>query len=177
MSKQTEATVDESLPEADELAFANRADPTQLQLAEQVRRTWWFQPAITLTIEDVMRPEFWSRCVHKFSVGGADQPPDRIEVMPSDRRWFLELMVLEIGAEGIIVMKVAECREVPRYRLPSKLWPLGLNVDDYQFENRGTLKWVVVRKHDGHVMTAEKRLSKEECAQWLDEYLKTARTT
>jgi hypothetical protein len=170
MNTKTEATLDESL------AVSARAHPTQLQLAEQVRRIWWFQPSVTRTMEDVMRPEYWSRCVHKFSAGGADQPPDRIECMPADRRWFLELMVLEIGAEGVVVMKIAG-GELPRYHLPTKLRPLGQNADDYEFENRGTLKWVVVRKHDGHVMTEGQPLTRDQCAQWLEQYLKTVLRT
>jgi hypothetical protein len=174
MSTETEPSTDASL--AEESPLRARADPAQLQLAEQVRRTWWFQPSAAATMEDVMRPEYWSRCVHRFSAGGADQPPDRIECMPADRRWFLELMVLEIGAEGVIVMRIAG-GELPRYRLASKLRPIGENAEDYEFKNMGTLKWAVVRKHDGMVMTKGQPMSREECARWLAQYLQTVLRT
>jgi len=175
MSTEATALMDEELP----LPLSARADPAQLQLAESVRRTWWHQPSIVRTMEDLMAPAYWTQCIPKLSAGDADQPPDRIECMPADRRWFLELMVLEIGPEGVIVMKVAG-GGLPRYALPSPVpGPLGSNVEDFEFHKSEEFvgKWAVVRKHDGLIMTRGAPFTQGECARWLNEYLRTVRKT
>jgi hypothetical protein len=160
----------------EDLSLSLRADPVQLQLAEHVRRTWWHQPSIARTMEELMVPAYWTRCVTRLSAGGSDQPPDRIECMPSDRRWFLELMVLETGPEGAIVMKVAG-GELPRYALPSRRPQLG--TDDFEFHKSEEFvgKWAVVRKSDGLVMTRGQPLSRDQCAEWLAKYLRMVGNT
>jgi hypothetical protein len=174
MKTATQATASDSF-QADELPLSARADPTQLQPAEHVRRTWWHVPSATRAIDDLLDPAYWSRCTQKFSAGGADQAPDRIECMPADRRWFLELMVLEVAGDGVLVMRVAG-GELPRYRLPPKRKPLGLNPDEYHFKDMGAIsKWAVVRTSDSHVMI--QGLTREQCAQWLHQYLQTVGAT
>jgi hypothetical protein len=153
-----------------------RAAPEQLVFAESVYRRWWLSVPAGTPQERVLDPRFLSRCVQKFSGAVLHQPPDRIEIMPTDRAWYLELLVLDVGAEEVRVM-VKSHGVLPdeRAAAPGRK-PPGQNVEDFEFRDLGPVDgWAVVRKHDSHVM--QKMLRRGQCASWLGDYLRTVHTT
>jgi hypothetical protein len=158
----------------EDLPTAHRLDPDRLQPAEAIRRTWWVTVPAGTPMERVMDPRYWSRCIPNFGSRVIDQPPDRIEVMPPDRSWFLELMILSVGAEEVEVMKVAGGVLPDRRAAMLTRGPLGADVTDFEFHDLGPGQgWAVVRKHDQQVM--HKCRMQSGCAPWLSSYLRTVR--
>ena len=172
MTTENETGAAEGRADPNELPTGLRADPEQLISAEYVYRRWWLTVPAGTPRERVLHPRFFSRCIGKFTSPAMYQPPDRIEVMPTDRAWYLELLVLDVGAEDVRVM-VKAFGELPDERAaPPAHKPLGENVEDFEFHDLGPVDgWAVVRKHDAHVM--RKGLRKAQCAAWLGDYLRT----
>ncbi|MGH8200322.1 MAG: hypothetical protein ACREVO_08145 [Steroidobacteraceae bacterium] len=163
----------EAAPE--NLPLAHRLDPERLRPAETVRRTWWATVTAGTPPDRLLDGRYWSQCLQMFHSRAADQPPDRIECMPPDRSWFLELMVLSVGGEELEVIKVAGGMLPDRRVSLLSQGPRGTNVDDFEFHDLGPGEgWAVVRKHDKQVM--HKCRLQSQCAPWLSTYLRTVRT-
>jgi hypothetical protein len=158
-----------------ELATDERLDPARLRPAEHVFRIWSVTVPIGTPLARVLLPEFWSRCTDKFASPAIDQPPDWIICTPPDRSWIAWLVVMSIGAEGVQVAGMA-AKELPHLSAGSqRRWPLGQNVEDFEFKDLGPGEgWCVVRHHDQHVMHNCTRQS--QCAPWLTGYLRTVRS-
>jgi hypothetical protein len=157
------------------LAMDQRLDPVRLQNAENVFRIWHVTVPIGTPVERVLVPEFWSRCAQKFISPAIDQPPDWIICRPPDRSWFVWLLVVSVGADGVEVARLAATELPHRRGFVGTHGPLGTNVEDFHFEDLGPGEGCqVVRTHDKHPMY--KGRTRDECMRWLSSHLKTVRT-
>jgi hypothetical protein len=166
MSTETETTEDA------ELATSERGDPTRTHPAEQMFGFKYHIVSAAQNPKDVLRYEYWSK--HTLVL----RARDFVLCEPVDMSWAVLLRVLEVGGEGIVVESWGG-KETMRYRTPApKRGAAGTNLDDFEFKDLGPdLKWGVVRKHDGHVMTKGQPFTKEQCVQWLNQHLKTVHST
>lgn len=68
-----------------------RITPTQLKAAEFLRTTYVVKTDISITQEDILRPEFWAHVVHIL------KPHDIIQVITESGEWEVELFVQAVG--------------------------------------------------------------------------------
>jgi hypothetical protein len=129
---------------------------TQFTDAEYNRRDVVVTPEAGTTLEEMLNPLFWSH------VAKGLKEWDRIEVRPTDRTWWAELLVrtvqpfmvrvhvlrhAEFGRRGV----GTEAAEVP---------------GGYELRNRGRDGWAVIRTED-KVVLKEKEPSRELALAWL----------
>lgn len=160
---------------AGELPLEDRLDPARLLPAEHVFRIWSVTVPVGTPPERVLLPEFWSRCAQKFASPAVDQPPDWIVCRPPDRTWLVWLVVMSVGAEGVEVARLAAAELPHRGAHAGRRWPLGQNVEDFEFQDLGPGEgWAIVRRHDRQVMHTCR--VQGQCPAWLASYLRTVRT-
>jgi hypothetical protein len=165
------ATTDESLPK--ELPLSERGDPARTHPAEHVFRILHHLVSAAREPKELLRFEYWSRHTDALRVG------DIVFCEPADRSWFAVIRVLEIAGEGVVVQGLGGSETLRYQTPPPKRGSLGTNEDEFELHKSEEFlgKFVVVRKHDGLHMTKGQPLTKEQCTQWLAQYLKTARST
>jgi hypothetical protein len=69
--------------------------------AKTVRLTYHITPPEGTKPEDLLLPDFWVHVARQMRAG------DRVEVLSLDRSWYLELIVLEVGRDGMGGARVA----------------------------------------------------------------------
>lgn len=166
----------EDVQQPEELATHLRLGPEDLVPAELVERRWYAWVPIDTPIERVVDPRFLTRC-HRQLLGTStiERPVDIIVVMPRDRRWWLETIVVAVGSEEIQILKM-RYGELPDARSAQvKRGPPGQNLDDYEYRPAGAHKgWEVVRKDTGQVVYQGARL--DQCKVWLTGHLQRVRS-
>lgn len=65
--------------------------PERMHLAQYARRDWCVNAEEGTTVEDVLKPEFWTHKASELT------PYDRIEVRPDNGQWIAELLVLQVS--------------------------------------------------------------------------------
>lgn len=133
--------------------------------AEFKRNAWRASPANGETLEDVMKPEYWTHVAAQL------RPLDRIEVVPEDMSFFAELLVTKcdrLFAKTVVITHVPLTEEA---KPAAKPVPAGNGVE-YKVEWKGGAKFCVIRS-DGEVIS-KGHAAKEDAQTALDEYLKQA---
>lgn len=77
-----------------------KLNPTQMMQAEFARNQHVAKVDSTVTLEDVLAPDFWSHVAVQARRG------DHIEVYPDDFSWYAELLVVGIGEQFLKVRKI-----------------------------------------------------------------------
>jgi hypothetical protein len=114
------------------------------------------------TIDDVLRPEFWSHVAPKL------RPYDEIRVRADDGTFYARVLVLSCGRNW------AKVHQLEHHRLTSKDVDMSqaAQFEGYDVKWRGPhCKWSVVRKAD-NVVVIEKLDSQAEATTWLADHLK-----
>lgn len=126
---------------------------------EFAANTWRLRPFAETDIEDVLRSEYWAHVATKLQAG------ELIQVLPEDRAYFAELIVLDCGRTWAKVMLLRKVDLVAVKRQEIK-------VDGFTVTWRGPRKYSVVRATDKQVMS-EDHATKESALAWLDQHQKT----
>ncbi len=134
--------------------------PTQLNQAEYERTIWSITPPSETKIEDILKQEYWTHVSRYFKAG------DRIEVIPEDRHYFLELFVLGASKKWA---KVVAIRKVEIFDNKSK----KADKDGFKVEFVPAHKWRVTRTTDGNREVISKGHEDQVAAEtWLKEHKK-----
>lgn len=134
-----------------------RAQDSDFTVAEQVRAVWRLHPAVGITKEHLLQPDYWAIISRKLT------PGDLIECFAQDGTYYSELLVL------------AADRVYAKVQLLS--WHALTTADvsqtqDFKLEYKGPkMKHCVVREKDGEVLHQGAQ-TKEEAATWLREHEK-----
>jgi hypothetical protein len=117
-----------------------RIDEGRTQLAEYARQDWVVNAEEGTTIEDILKPEYWSLvCVRM-------KPYDHIEVRLETGEWIAELIVLQADRlyAAVHPLKIHDLIGVGQEK------PLA---PEYVAEWKGPQKkWCVIRLHDQHIV-------------------------
>jgi hypothetical protein len=167
MSAETSGNTEEA---PKELALGDRGDPARTRPADNVFRCWHHLVSAAADPRHTDRFDYWSR-----HTSGNFAPGDFIFCEPADRSWWALKRVLEVCGEGCVVEGVVASLTM-RYQVPPPKPGLrGTNADDFAIERSEEFvgKFVVVRLYDKHPMTKGQPFTREQCAHWLSQYLKT----
>lgn len=110
----------------------------RLRQAEFNRTVWAAQPEPGVTLDDMVKPEYWAHVSKSLKVG------DRIEVVSADGAWFAELFVRSTSG-------VAANVAVLRQHIFSDAKPMGVPAD-VVIKHRGDAGWSVIRKSDKQIL-------------------------
>ena len=154
---------------AEELKPAQKQKPAQKRavvltdarfgLAEHKRNDWVATAEQGTTIEDVLKPEYWSYVSGRFA------PYDHIEVRVDDGEWLLELLVTACGRNfaKVAVLGQHSLVKASNIKLPDS---------GYEVLWKGPhLKFCVIRKSDSEKIR-EGYATKEEGLTWVREFEK-----
>lgn len=114
-------------------------NPAHLSNAEHKRVVHTAYPVEGVTLEDVLKPDFW---VH---VAASLKVTDKIEVYPADMSWYAELVVLSTGNNHAKVF-------------PVLFVEIGAKAGDevadavYEIKLRGPRKWSAVHRENGSIL-------------------------
>jgi hypothetical protein len=133
--------------------------PTTIEQAEFSRNVWFVKPETTVTIEDMLKPDFWAHISRNMKSG------DRIEVLPEDKHYFAEFFIMAASTNWA---KVILMRKV------------DLVKDNEDSEVSGFIvKWAGPndkwRVQNGNDVISKGHEDKETASQWLAEHLKSIR--
>ena len=126
--------------------------------AEYDRIVWSASPEEGVTVEEMLKPEFWAHVAAKF------RPGAKIEVRPVDGAYYSELIVKSCG---------------PTWAQVVPLFTIALDVasstsDDNKFEvafKGPKNKWSVIRKADNQYMKVGLG-SRDDANRWITDYRK-----
>ena len=125
---------------------------SQLVLAEFARNEWHVTPEAGVTVEDMLKPEYWSHVTKKL------QPGTLIQATAHDGSWHARFFVRSVKD---LVVSIALLQ---KHEFGSDE---ALDEDQYEFKWAGpTAKFRIIRHVDKAVMV-EGMESKDECAAWL----------
>jgi hypothetical protein len=134
--------------------------PTRLKGAEYAFSLWRLAVPSETSIEDLKRSAFYAHIAQHLRNG------DVIQVMPDNRAYFAELLVVDAGAQ---YAKVALLREVKLEALQagaSSAFP------GYSIEYAGDHeRWRIIREADRKVLKAH-QASQADAFTWLTNHLK-----
>ena len=134
----------------------------QLKLAEFIRRLFTVIVPITTVRKDVLNPRFWEHVAKKLGIN------DRIEIMPEDSSWFMEVIVTNVDRQRVAVSELRYVKLVD-VETPNNA-PDANAESDYEYKYRGSsLKHCIMHKIDGSVLK-EGCTSKADAIAWLDRY-------
>ena len=124
-----------------------------------MRNIFTATPEAGTPIEEVVKSEYWSHATRLF------HPSDRIEVIPEDCSYFVELLVTNVELNRV---KVIELRRVLLQE------QVELSVDlakDYEVKWRGNIKRHCVMRKSDKKLIKEDFASGKEAAQWLNDFV------
>jgi hypothetical protein len=127
--------------------------PSRMSLAESKRVIHYICPPPGTTIEDIVKPAYWTHTGFKL------QPTDRIEVHSEDGGWFAELHVRSCGRTyaNVEVLRFVEFKDA-----------VQVNADNgHEVQWKGPHhRFAVVRKADNTILQAG-FADKDIAAGWL----------
>ena len=134
----------------------------QLKLAEFVRRLFTVIIPVDTTRKDVLNPRFWEHVAKKLAIN------DRIEIMPEDSSYFMEVIVTNVDRQRVAV---SELRYINLAGVETPNNAPDANADSlYEYKYRGSnLKHCIMHKIDGSALK-EGCTSKDDAIAWLDKY-------
>ena len=122
----------------------------RLTQAEFSRTVWTAQPEPGVTLDDIVRPDYWAHVAKTIKKG------DRIEITSPDGSWFAELLVRATTGASVQVFVMRKL-DFPDSQ-PTELL--------YDVKHRGAGGWSVIRKSDKTVMF-EKGETREDAEKWI----------
>jgi len=137
--------------------------PSDLKQADYNRNRFLAHPPEGTTLEDVLNPAFWAHVSRQFVPGGGDI----IEVVPADRSFYAELLVVECRKVGLVTnIRLVKLNYVPL--VENK--PAGKAAkSEYEVVYRGEArKHTVTRTADKEVVS-EGHATKQDALNWIDE--------
>lgn len=123
----------------------------RMRQADFDRVIWSITPEQGTTLDEILNPVYWSHVAKNL------KPFARIEVLPEDKTWFAELIVVSAGDKDAIV-KVLQKIDLVANASP-------VESDKYFSKFGGAAKWRVFRKEDNEVMASG--LTKDEADAWI----------
>lgn len=146
------------------------ADPEELCEWTVTNRTLRHVPSPTTVPEDMLVPAYWVRCGNMRQLN----QNDIVRCIPADSAWFVELLVRDVGPEGVIMM-VLRAGQLETVAAPPGA---SAHVGDGEasfFYAGPLLKWQVIGR-DGRVWKSN-LVSQEEAAVWLKAHREMQRRT
>lgn len=131
--------------------------PTRMRLAEFDRQEWIVNAESSHTIDDVLKPEYWSHMAQQMNAY------DHIEVRAEDGTWMAELIVVQPDRSWVKVVLKAKYEFRTRDDLPDAE-PL------HKVEFKGPQhRFTVIRLSDSQ-MVRDGFKTKEEAESWMREH-------
>lgn len=131
-----------------------------LKLSESARNVWRVTPEDGVTLDDIIKEDFWGFVAKRFTRG------DIIEVLSESGEWFTELLVRSCDR---VSARVAVLRHVDLAAKPENIGAAEQN-SEYTVSHKGASGWTVRRNSDNEVL-AKKLGTREDAQKWLDQYL------
>jgi hypothetical protein len=133
--------------------------PRSFCQAEQRRNVWTVVPGDGVTLEDMLKPEYWAHVAAQLTTG------DKIEVRPVAGEWYAELYVRSVGAVAARVVVLGKW-DLSTPATAASRTATG-SLPGFTVKHRGiTGGWSVIRDSDKAVMF-EKGASREDADDWL----------
>lgn len=130
-----------------------------IKLAEHARNLHRITPDSDTTIDDVLKPDYWSHVGAKMSVG------DKVEVLPADGAWYLEALVVSCSRVHVKLVVLTQKEIFERAKKEPKS-PTAQKVP-FEIAFKGPQrKWSVIRTKDATYIK-EGFGSREEAELWL----------
>ena len=129
----------------------------QFNLAEQKRVVWSAEPTEGVTIQDMLRPIYWTHVAENLAKGA------RIEAVSHDGTWFAEFYVKsanKVEAYVTLMREVQLSKAVAKLKVEPK----------YKLDHIGGGSYRVIRTED-KVVLKENLKGKDTAQKWLDNYL------
>jgi hypothetical protein len=126
--------------------------PTNIEEAVAARNIWQVKPEISVTIEDLLKPDYWAHVARRMRAG------DRVEAIPDDRHYFAEFFVLAASSNWA---KMVLLREVTIIKDNEKTETEGFSIGW-----AGKHKWRVTR---GNEILSKGHDDKDSATKWLAE--------
>lgn len=124
-----------------------------------MRNIFTATPEAGTSLEQVVRSEYWSHATRLFN------PSDRIEVIPEDGSYFVELLVTNVELNRV---KVVELRRVVLQESVELQEDLA---KDYEVKWRGNIKRHCVMRKSDKKLIKENFATGKEAAQWLNDFV------
>ena len=129
--------------------------PTNIEEAVAARNIWQVKPEIAVTVEDLLKPEYWAHVARRMRAG------DRVEAVPDDRHYFAEFFVLAASSNWA---KLVLLREVTIIKDNEQIVS-----EDFMVAFAGAHKWRVTR---GDEVLSKGHDDKDSATKWLAENMK-----
>jgi hypothetical protein len=114
--------------------------PNRMKLAEHAFRMWRLIVTNPTTVEDLKRPEFYAHLARQW------KPGDLVQVMPDNRSFFAELLVIDASSQYAKV-------DILRHKELEKVQPGKAMLPGYSIEYAGDHEqWRVIRESDRKVL-------------------------
>jgi hypothetical protein len=153
MSTETEKT--------DSTNLLRQADPAELCEWTHTNRTLRHVPSAATPPEDLSLPSYWARIGNQ----GYISQNDIIRCIPADSSYFVELLVRDVGPEGVVMMTL-RAGHLDGLAAPPGVSRRHKVDEDASFSYAGPLlRWQVVSK-DGRVLKSN-CATQDEAAVWL----------
>jgi hypothetical protein len=159
-----------STTETESAQLLRQADPASICEWSHTNHTKRHTPSAGVVPADLLVPSYWIRPGN----AGVFVQNDIIRCIPPDSSWFVELLVRDVGPEGVIMFALRGGH------FEGSVAPPGASThaagDGYSFYYAGPIyKWQVLRE-DGGVLTSN-CATQEEAAVWLKSYREMLRQT
>lgn len=133
--------------------------PNRVREASFMRNIFTATPEPGTSIEEVIKDTYWSHAARLF------HPSDRIEVIPEDGAYFLELLITNVDMNRVRVIELRRVILQESVELQEDL------AKDYEVKWRGNIKrHCVMRKSDKKLIKENFNTGKE-AAQWLNDFV------
>jgi hypothetical protein len=129
----------------------------------EVKQNEWLAVVFKeVSIEDVLRRDFWTHVAHKLRF------PDKIIVVREDKGFYLELVVFSSYGTSVDVRPLCDPITVGDHM------PLVKPEEDYYIADGGEIRgWQVIRRKDNKVIKGDGKLrSESEAMKWMSDWLK-----
>lgn len=130
--------------------------------AEYIRRIFRASPPAGTTVDDILEPAYWVHIAAKLKPDGGDI----IEVLPEDKAFYAELLVLSASKIHAKVVPIVAVKLASAVSKKSEPTPKGFEIS-FKGPQR---KWSIIRKAD-KVVVQEKFQNKVDAEIWLEKNL------
>ena len=141
-----------------------KLNTSAIQQGEFARMLWVATPEEGVTVDMLLRPDYWSFVAHQL------RPWNRIEVRDAGFGWVAELIVLDSGHNWAKVEIVSFYDFEKRSQAQEIAEP---ETDEFEIKWRGRAGWSIKRIADGEIMAdaAAGIASKADAVIWLQRHL------